>query len=73
MKLDASGETIWATNLDNNAEDFMPSVLETSAGDFIVAGSIILAGSASQDLFIAKLSSSGSEQWLYTYELPTSD
>ena len=73
MKLDASGETIWATNLDNNGEDFMTSVLETSEGDFIVAGSIILAGSASQDLLIAKLSSSGSEQWLYTYELSTSN
>ena len=41
MKLDSLGQTIWATHIDKNGEDFTSSVLETANGDFLVAGAII--------------------------------
>ena len=41
MKLDSSGQTIWATHIDQNGEDFTSSVLETANGEFLVAGAII--------------------------------
>ena len=47
-------------------------MLETSEGDFIVSGSLNLSGASSSDFFIAKLSSTGSQLWLYTYGLSTS-
>ena len=65
MKLNSSGNTLWTVGLNRSFLDLPLSVIETAQGDFLVTGWVGKA--ASQDFFITKISSSGTQLWLQTY------
>lgn len=70
IKLSASGIKQWDKTIGGNGADFLADVRQTSDGGYILAGSSQSGlsgdkskGSLSQDVWIVKLSASGSIEW----------
>jgi hypothetical protein len=79
VKVNSSGTLQWQKNLGGSADDFAYDVIETSAGNFIVAGSTksnngqVTNYRGGSDYWITKLNSSGTLQWQKTYGSSSDD
>ena len=62
IKTDASGYTQWERNLGGSEYDYGCSILKTSDGGYIIAGSTFSFGNASQ-VYLVKTDATGKKQW----------
>jgi gliding motility-associated-like protein len=63
MKIDPSGNLIWAKDYDKAPGDTLLSVKQTSDGGFIAVGHTRLSENDSLDAYILKTDASGNYQW----------
>jgi hypothetical protein len=73
VKLDSSGNIMWAKTIGGSDWDYANSIIQSSDGGYVVAGGTESFGSESSgsgedigDIFIVKLDSSGNVQWAKT-------
>jgi hypothetical protein len=72
IKTDASGEPVWSRTIEVGWYDYVKSVLETSDGEYAVAGwSLDFPIAISSYAWVLKIGSDGHEIWLRKYK--TSD
>ena len=67
MKLDKDGTFLWQKIFDGGASERGHSVLETSNGDFVVAGYTASTGAGESDAWILRLNNIGNVVWQKTY------
>ncbi|OGF63815.1 MAG: hypothetical protein A2Y62_03460 [Candidatus Fischerbacteria bacterium RBG_13_37_8] len=67
MKLNASGNILWRRTYGGPNEDKAYSVLSTSDGAYIIAGTTKSFGAGNNDALVMKLDSSGNIQWRRTF------
>jgi hypothetical protein len=67
VKLDTSGSIQWCRSIDRSNYEYATSINQTSDGGYILAGMSATGGVFTSDMFIVKLSSSGTYQWSKTY------
>ena len=72
LHLDESGNILWQKKYGTAAQDQGPSLLQTSDGGFILSGEFSVA-SGNFDMWVMKLTSSGSVQWQKAYGGMTED
>ncbi len=63
LKLNASGVIEWQRHFGGASYDYVNSILETSDGGYILAGSTYSYGAGDYDGWVVKLNSSGSIAW----------
>jgi len=63
IKLNSSGNIVWAKTFGGTEDDWASSICQTSDGGYIVAGNTKSFGAGSVDLLVIKLNSSGDIQW----------
>ncbi len=73
MKMDFYGDTLWTKRFGGNDHDEAWSVMETSAGNFVIAGATKSYGMGAYDAWVMKLDSSGEMIWDYTHGGETDD
>ncbi len=66
VKINSAGTLAWTRTLGGSVYEFASSVVQTSDGGYIVAGSTESFGAGASDIYIAKLNSSGVLQWQKT-------
>jgi hypothetical protein len=66
VKFGSSGNFMWSRTLGGSGYEFASSVAQTTDGGYIVTGVTESFGSGSGDVYVAKLSSTGSVQWQKT-------
>lgn len=67
IKTDMEGETLWTNAYGGSSNDYGYSVVEASDGGYVVAGYTDSYGMGSWDVYIVKVTSSGSVVWTKTY------
>ena len=67
MKIDPSGNIIWAKDYDKAGGDTLYSVKQTSDGGYIAVGQTRLSANDSLDAYILKVNASGTYQWGATW------
>jgi len=67
IKTDADGNQEWNETFGGSGEDHGDSVVETSDGGYIIAGSTQSYGNGSSDVYLIKTDSSGTEEWSQTF------
>jgi len=70
LKLDAAGNTVWQEMFGGSHEDYAHRVLQTADGGYIIAGSTYSFGSGNSDIWVLKLTGSGSVSWQKAYGGP---
>lgn len=73
LKLDGSGKVIWQKRYGMNDWDYVSSVVPTSDGGYIFAGTTYSFGRGNGDAWVAKLDGSGNIAWQKAYGLNGSD
>ena len=63
LRLDPSGNVQWQKTYGGSGTDWLNSIRETTDGGFVAAGGTDSFGAGMEDLWILKLSFSGSIQW----------
>jgi hypothetical protein len=66
VKLDFSGGVQWAKTIGGSSIDEACSIVQTTDGGYIAAGSTISFGAGGYDVYIVKLAASGTLQWSRT-------
>jgi arginine repressor len=66
VKLDSSGNVVWTKTIGGSSNDFAYSIIQSSDGGYVVAGSTGSFGAGSYDIYVVKLNSYGSAQWTKT-------
>ena len=67
IKVDGSGTEQWNQTIGGSGWDEGFSVLQTTAGDFIIAGYTDSYGAGGNDVWLVKTDASGTEQWNKTF------
>ena len=68
IKLDSNGTVLWQKIYgENDDEDSMSSIQETTDGGYVVAGATASFGAGSGDVWVLKLDSNGNVVWQKTY------
>ena len=67
MKFSASGEVQWAWRYGGDLEERARSIIQTSDGGYLVAGSSRSFGAGSQDIWLLKLNAQGQVEWQRCY------
>jgi len=63
IKLNSSGDTVWAKTFGDTKWDWASSICQTSDGGYIVAGETESFGAGRSDFLVIKLNSYGDMQW----------
>jgi uncharacterized delta-60 repeat protein len=66
VKLDANGNVVWSKTIWGIYGDGAHSIIQSSDGGYIVAGSTETFGAGGWDIYLVKLDSSGNVQWTKT-------
>jgi hypothetical protein len=66
VKLDANGNVIWTKTIGGGSDDGAASIIQSSDGGYVVAGSSDSFGAGSYDIYVVKLDSSGNVIWTKT-------
>jgi uncharacterized delta-60 repeat protein len=66
VKLDANGNVVWSKTIGGSYGDGAHSIIQSSDGGYIVAGSTETFGAGGWEMYIVKLNSSGNVQWTKT-------
>lgn len=69
MKIDSSGNKIWAIHYGSVYNDFGLDIVQTNDGDFLVTGNIHNAVVIGTDAYLLKVNESGVVLWSKTYGL----
>ncbi|MBN2409208.1 MAG: hypothetical protein JXE07_05675 [Candidatus Aminicenantes bacterium] len=72
-KLDPAGVMEWQRTYGERKDDRARSVWQTAAGDYVVVGTTESFGAGERDIWILKLSSTGTVEWQRTYGGVTAD
>ncbi len=67
LRINASGDTFWTKTYGGTANDDGHSLLRTSDGGYIIAGSTASFGAGSYDIYLIKTNSLGDTLWTRTY------
>jgi hypothetical protein len=67
MKLNSSGDVIWQKTYGGEGSDNAKSIQKTSDGGYIVVGSTTLSGDEWGDIYVLKLTRTGSIVWSKVY------
>ena len=67
VKTDSGGNLMWHWTYGGNDYEVGESVIQTSDGGYIVAGSTESFGAGGRDIYLLKVNSRGFEQWSKTY------
>jgi hypothetical protein len=67
IKTDPSGDTLWTRTYGGSDIDYGYSVLQTTDGDYIVAGETQSFGAGPGDVYLIKTDPSGDTLWTRTY------
>ncbi|MBF0466836.1 MAG: hypothetical protein HQK88_11410 [Nitrospirae bacterium] len=73
LKLDPTGAIEWQKTYGGTGNDFAYSILQTTDGGYLVAGSTNSFGSGAYDVWALKLFSNGEIQWQNAYGGPGDD
>ena len=73
IKTDSTGNLLWSKTYGGTGRDVAYSVLQTSDGGFIVAGSSDSFGTDSMDVYVVKTDSAGNLEWSKIYGGPNPD
>ncbi|MCX6353558.1 MAG: C25 family cysteine peptidase [Candidatus Aureabacteria bacterium] len=73
LKLDSSGNQIWARTLGGSNDEYAFSIQQTSDGGYTMAGFTESYGAGSSGLLILKLDSSGNQTWARSIESSDDD
>jgi uncharacterized delta-60 repeat protein len=66
VKLDSSGNVVWAKTIGGSSWDEARSIIQSSDGGYVVAGETESFGAGDDDIFVVKLDSSGNVVWAKT-------
>jgi len=66
MKLDAMGDSVWATRYGGDDDDRGNCVLETSDGGYVIAGFTESFGAGGRDVYLIKTDEGGDTLWTRT-------
>ncbi len=67
LKLSSTGTVDWQKTYGGSSDDYAQSIQQTSDGGYIVAGYTLSFGAGGSDIWVLKLSSSGTIEWQKTY------
>ena len=67
LKLNSSGELVWAQTFGGSYGDYATSIVQTSDGGYAVAGTTESYGAGSADFWVLKLDGSGELVWAQTF------
>jgi len=67
LKLNSSGNQVWAQTFGGTQTDAASSVQQTTDGGYIVAGYTTSYGAGGGDIWVLKLDSSGNQMWAQTF------
>jgi uncharacterized delta-60 repeat protein len=73
VKLDANGNLLWTKTIGGKKEDVGTSLIQTSDGGYVIAGSTSSFGAGSGDVYVVKLDAKGNLQWTKTIGGPESE
>jgi hypothetical protein len=66
VKLDAKGNLQWTKTIGGKKEDVGNSLIQTSDGGYVIAGSTTSFGAGEADVYVVKLDAHGNLQWTKT-------
>jgi hypothetical protein len=66
VKLDSSGNVLWTKTIGGSSDDYASSIIQSSDGGYVIAGSTRSFGAGSDDIYLVKLDSSGNVVWTKT-------
>jgi hypothetical protein len=66
VKLDSSGNIVWAKTIGGSGSDEANSIIQSSDGGYVVAGGTSSFGAGYRDIYVVKLDSAGNVQWAKT-------
>ena len=66
VKLDSSGKVIWTKTIGGRSLDVANSIIQSSDGGYVVAGSTLSFGAGLANFYVVKLDSSGNVIWTKT-------
>jgi len=67
IRIDSSGNLLWAKTYGGDKNDWARSVVSTSDGGFVVAGETTSFGAVNSDFLVFKVDSSGNISWARTF------
>jgi len=73
VKLDASGNLQWTKTIGGPESDGGNSLIQTSDGGYVIAGSTKSFGAGEADVYVVKLDANGNLQWTKTIGGPKGD
>jgi hypothetical protein len=71
VKVDSSGNVVWSKTIGGSYGEGVHSIIQSSDGGYIVAGSTETFGAGDWEMYIVKLDSSGNVQWTKTIGGPS--
>jgi hypothetical protein len=73
VKLDANGNLQWTKTIGGPKDDWGESLIQTSDGGYVIAGSTYSFGVGLSDVYVIKLDANGNPQWTKTIGGPKDD
>jgi hypothetical protein len=73
IRTDSVGDTLWTRTYGGSATDVGNSVIETSCGNFVIAGETDSFGSGGFDIYLLMVDANGDTLWTGTYGGPDDD
>lgn len=73
IRTDSIGDTLWTRTYGGPSADEGNSVIETSSGNFLIAGKTDSFGSGESDVYLLMLDANGDTLWTGTYGGPDED
>ena len=67
IKTDTAGNFLWKKSYTGAGYEYSPSMVQTSAGDFVMVGITNSQGAGSDDVYLLSASSTGDKKWGKTY------
>jgi len=73
VKLDAKGNLQWTRTIGGRGYEIGNSLIQTSDGGYVIAGSTTSFGAGGEDVYVVKLDAKGNLQWTKTIGGPKGD
>jgi hypothetical protein len=73
IKLDTNGNLQWTKTIGGKYHDLGHSIIQTSDGGYVIAGSTSSFGAGWEDVYVVKLDANGNLQWTKTIGGPRGD
>jgi len=73
IKLNSSGNLLWARTIGGSGSDWPYSVIPAIDGGYVIAGSTASFGAGGSDCFVVKITEDGALSWAFTFGTNGSD